>query len=191
MANRHSYTPEQLQYLRDMYPKLSRAELTVAFNEHFGLSLTKQKIAAAMKNHNITSGRDGRFKPGRTYRVPAGAQKANRTSFKKGRKPHNWLPVGSEKVADGYLYVKTEEPNIWCSKSKLIWEEVNGEIPKGHIIQFIDGDPLNCTLENMELISRRESLALNRLGYKSAPEELKPVLRKIALIRIKRSERAA
>ena len=54
------------------------------------------------------------------------------TMFKKGQTPVNHRDVGSERVnVDGYLEIKVAEPNRWRLKHRVIWEQVNGAIPKG------------------------------------------------------------
>jgi len=93
--------------------------------------------------------------------------------------PPNHVPVGTERIdnKDGYVKVKIAEPNVWQLKARIVWESINGEIPPSHIIRFIDGDRLNVTIENLEMISRQELCRLNKNGYSTTPEELKPIVR--------------
>ncbi len=51
------YTSEQLAFLRDGYKAMRIPELTVAFNERFGLDKTERGIKSALNNHSITCGR--------------------------------------------------------------------------------------------------------------------------------------
>ena len=57
-------------------------------------------------------------------------EKTKATRFKKGNIPGNHKPVGYERITkDGYIEVKTAEPNVFELKHRLIWAEHNGEIP--------------------------------------------------------------
>lgn len=44
----------------------------------------------------------------------------------------------------------------------VVWEEANGPVPKGMIVVFKDGDTMNVTLENLEIITRQEAAARTR-----------------------------
>jgi hypothetical protein len=85
------------------------------------------------------------------------------TQFKKGNRPHNYKPVGTERVnGEGYVDVKIADPNKWRSKHILIWEKENGPVPKGHVIIFGDGNRLNLELDNLILVSRKQLAILNK-----------------------------
>jgi hypothetical protein len=85
------------------------------------------------------------------------------TQFKKGNRPHNYKPVGTERVnGEGYVDVKVADPNKWRSKHILIWEKENGPVPKGHVIIFGDGNRLNLELDNLILVSRKQLAILNK-----------------------------
>jgi len=55
-------------------------------------------------------------------------------------------------------------------------------VPKGHVVAFVDGNPKNCALDNLMLLTRTELLYLNQYGYKEQPDELKPSV--LALVRL-------
>ena len=85
--------------------------------------------------------------------------KTKATRFKKGHVPKNHKPVGYERITrDGYIEVKTAEPNVFELKHRLVWIEHNGEIPPGYNIQFKDGNRQNVSIENLYMISRSEQL---------------------------------
>ena len=87
----------------------------------------------------------------------------NRTSFKKGQKPINYRPVGSERVSrDGYIEIKVKDPNVWKLKHRVVWEEAYGKIPKGMQIMFIDQNPTNVNIENLVLVSKAQNALLNK-----------------------------
>lgn len=100
------------------------------------------------------------------------------TMFKKGNTPGNHKPVGSERVnVDGYIERKVAEPNKWESKHRIIWKQAHGDIPKGYNIQFKDGNPLNCILENLYIISRAEQMQTQNSLTARYPKELQKVIR--------------
>ena len=71
------------------------------------------------------------------YMTPEAIAKTAKTRFKKGNTPHNHKPVGYQRITqDGYIEVKTEEPNIFKLKHRLVWEKEFGEIPAGNKIQY-------------------------------------------------------
>ena len=94
------------------------------------------------------------------------------TRFKKGQVPHTWVPVGSFRVLDGYLYEKlTEEPGAynkrWFAVHRTLWEQANGPVPEGSCLTFKPGRKSivleEITLDALELVSRRELLARNSI----------------------------
>lgn len=94
------------------------------------------------------------------------------TQFRKGNRPFNVRVIGSERVSkDGYIEVKVDKTKFWKLKHRIVWEEHYGEIPESHCVCFKDNDPLNCAIENLELISRAE--LLSRQTVHNLPPELK------------------
>lgn len=191
------FTPEQVEFLRTYYKGRSVAELTDVFNGRFGAGMTRMQIRTAVKNRGFTSGRTGWFPAGN---VPwnqgtrgMGLTGANKRSFKKGSVPANRKPVGSERIdTDGYIYIKVEEPDPYTgfpTRYKLkhvhVWEQENGPVPDGMCLMFKNGIQLDCEPENLALVSRAELLRLNQLGYKDAPEDLKPSLLLLAAVETK------
>lgn len=128
-------------------------------------------------------GESGRFCPGLTpwnkglRGVTIGGVE---TRFKRGERNGKaaqlWMPIGSERVATGYLLVKVDDvPNVpytrnWRLKHHLVWEAAGRTIPPGHVLVFRDGDRMNCSLENLELITRAEIAARNHHSH--LPAEL-------------------
>ncbi len=180
-------TMEQDQFLREHYPHMPRKEVTAALNARFGLSLQPGQIGSYAKNHGIKSGRTGHFPKGN---VPfnagtKGFMSANRTSFAPGAMPHTYVPVGSTSVdGEGYHRTKVGDPNVWKYTHRMIWEEAHGPIPKTHAVVFVDGDKTNLRLDNLELITRGELSMRNKHQLSSAPQELRPLVKSLAKLRL-------
>lgn len=109
-------------------------------------------------------------------------ENSRKTTFKKGNIPPNHRQVGSERITrDGYIEIKIQEPNVFKFKHRVIWEEHNGTIPKGHNIQFRDKNPLNCTIENLYMISR--SKQINENTIMRYPENLRTAIKRVSKIK--------
>jgi hypothetical protein len=162
----HRYTPEQIVFLTEKVKGQSNTELIAMFNAHFKVNLSPSQIRAFKKNRGLSSGFDGRFKPGHTP-FNKGKKGLNiggkETQFKKGNKPLNYRPVGSERVnVDGYVEIKISDPGKWRLKHAVIWEEVHGPISKGNCLILLDSNKLNVSLENLQLITRNQLARLNQ-----------------------------
>lgn len=193
------YSDEELTYIKSNCT-LPRAELTKLFNEKFNRKLKVSNIDSLCKRKGWKTGRDGRFIKGS---IPANKGKAqcdymsedaiNRTKasrFKKGNTPHNHKPVGSERVnIEGYIEIKTEEPNIWELKHRVIWKAKHGEIEKGYNLVFKDHNKQNCTIENLLLVSDAENLFMNRSGLNNAKGAFKEIAKNIAYMNVEMYER--
>lgn len=173
------YTDEMKKFILDNYKGTPTRELTEWFNARFGTNVTYEKIRAYKKNHNLSSGLNGRFAKGH---VPANKgqkmspelyEKVKHTMFRKGHRPKNYRLVGSERVnRDGYVEIKVEDPKKWRLKHMVVWEQHNGKIPKGYAVLFLDGDKQNLDITNLKLVKRSELLIMNRYNLYGADAQL-------------------
>lgn len=188
-------TAEQARFIREMYPLMNRARLTEELCKVFGPVLSKRQIEYFIRNHHVSSkGRTGRFQKGQAAwnKGLKGFMGRNATSFKKGNLPHNYKPLGFERVSvDGYVEIKVAErnphtgfPERFRFKHVVIWEKHHGRrVPKGSVIVFADGDRRNFDPENLVCLTRAELARMNQNGYGKLPAELKPFF--ITLMRLK------
>jgi hypothetical protein len=174
-------------WIKTKYPKFSIVELTKEFNRIFDVNFTEASISAFIKNNGIQSGRTGRFEKGSIpYNAGTkGIAKPNAGTFKKGNIPANIRPMGSERMdnRDRYLMIKVPEKHPYTGhktrfkhKHIVIWEKQHGPVPKNMVILFRDGNVMNCTIENLVMISRAELIELNRHRFSSAPLEIKSTI---------------
>ena len=71
------------------------------------------------------------------------------------------LPEGTVRQrGNGYLYIKRD--GLWSSKGRDVWKRHYGAIPMHHVITFLDGNPENCSPENLQCVSRAQMAAVNR-----------------------------
>lgn len=106
-------------------------------------------------------------------------QKVSHTFFKKGQKPinrkeDNSISIRHDKTGAKYKYLKISDSK-WVLYHRYLWEQSNGAIPKGHVVVFKDKDSMNCTIENLELISYNENMERNTIHRYPSP--LREVMR--------------
>lgn len=112
------------------------------------------------------------------YMTSEQIERTKATRFKKGNTPHNHKLVGYERLTkDGYIEVKTQEPNVFELKHRVLWEKHNGKIPEGCNIQFKDGNRTNIVIKNLYLISREDQMMDNTIHR--YPAEVKKSIRLI------------
>ena len=167
------------EYIRKHHKGVGPTEMTKKINEIFGADYKPKQLNAYYKNHGLNSGLDGRFQKGH---VPANKGRkgmpmhpnAVTTQFKKGHTPANKTPIGTVLMKDdGYLWKKVGEgARDWKQLHRMIWEEAHGEIPEGYLITFKDGNRENVALDNLELITKAESIELTRRGLRTSDKDL-------------------
>ena len=108
------FSKEHEKWIRENAEGIRNEKLTEMFNKQFNMNLAVGQIKKFKNFHHISS----------------------------GLKSCN-LPVGSERVNKGYIYVKVAEPNVWIEKHRLIYESMYGNIPTGHKVIFADKNKRN------------------------------------------------
>ena len=189
----HPWTDRQVDYLKAHYADAPMDELVKGtchsrdsiYNKADTLGLRKSlevKQALGRRAAASPKSRACRFSKGHVpankgkreteFRSPEAIARCARTQFKKGSRPHNTRPVGYEcfrRVKDtGYVYIKVRDGEPMVLKHRWVWEQANGPIPEGCNIVFRDGDSRNCSLGNLELVSRVEHA--RRIIERESPE---------------------
>ena len=173
------YPKEVRQYISDHYSGTGPKAMTDKLNERFGTSYTVSQIKAYYHNYHINSGLTGHFEKGC---VPVNkGRKGMRvhpnsaaTQFRKGNVPVNTYHIGTLiERQDGYLYRKTGPGRFdWRQEHILVWEAVNGPLPEGCMLTFLDGNRKNISLDNLRVIDKKTNLELNRKRLRSSDPEL-------------------
>lgn len=173
---------------------LPRRELHAIFCDKFNRSdVSVDNLKGFCKRMGWMTGRTGCFAKGNVPHPNAHPKGANKTSFKKGHKPHNWKPVGSKKLdtKDKYEWTKIAEPNVWKQSHYILFEEHYGRSVKpGYLLRFKDGDKTCITIDNIDEISKAENAQLNVMAYNDSPEELKPAIKSLVKLQLVLNERA-
>ena len=199
--SRRPWTPEALAEVCRRYPHERTADIARDLGRSIGsihgqanmLGLKKSPeymreihgahIADAGARYRFNAGTAAWNKgiPGSTGNHP----NTKRTQFKPGRRPEearNYQPIGTLRICkDGYLERKiTDDQSIaparrWVGVHRLVWESVNGPVPKGWIVVFRPGmattDSDLITIDRVELITRAENMARNTIHARD--EELR------------------
>lgn len=110
------------------------------------------------------------------YMSPEAIRKTEGTRFKKGNMPHNcYHEVGKvvvrERTKEKYKFICIEIGK-WSQLHVVNWEKLNGPVPKGKCLWFMDGDTMNCDPSNWELITRKENLRRNNLSDSAVASRL-------------------
>lgn len=105
------------------------------------------------------------------------ARKVSPDAIQKGHRPINEMPLDAIcRSSEGYLQIKVAMQGTqyerWTPLHRYIWEQANGPVTEKHFVIFKDGNRDNCTLDNLMLISRGESLVMGRKGYYSDNPDL-------------------
>ncbi|WP_429976628.1 HNH endonuclease signature motif containing protein [Enterococcus sp. AZ051] len=178
--SRRLFSTEQEAFVRKNAKGKTNKELTELINRTFDLKLTIAQIKGWKANHKVSSGLTGYFERGHVP-INKGTKGmfnvgGNKTSFQKGQIPQNYRPIGFERVDSyGYVVVKVQDhgswPKRWRQKHKIEWEKVNGPIPEGKVLIFLDGNKQNTDLENLKLVTQGQNLQLNRKQWRSENPE--------------------
>lgn len=165
------YGPEVVEYIKKNIKGTHYINMAERVNELFGLDINAESIKAFCIRNKCCNGIETKFKNGDIphNKGQKGYHNAGQEKgwFKKGHRPVNYLPLGSVRIAEGYLQVKIAEPNKWEFLSVHIWKEAGREVPKGSRLVFKDCDPMNCTLENLMVVSMRHHMQLNKHNLRS------------------------
>lgn len=185
---RHFWQPEQLEMLRQYYPDTRTCDLVdligrprnSIYAKASELNLAKSDAFLASLASGRTSGNQGKgtrfvkghqtWNKGKKIQVRDGG-----TRFKKGQMPHNWHPIGHERITDdGYLQRKMTDTGVsrrdYRAVHVMLWEQHHGPIPKKHLVIFKDRDKTNITIENLDCISMAENMRRN--SYHNYPKEV-------------------
>lgn len=193
---RHIWTAAQDALLIARFPNERTADVAAALGLRYDqvssradrLRLHKSKAFLSSAASGRTDGGVGkatRFKPGQTFRnkgkrYTAGGRSAEtrfRSGERTGRAAEVYRPIGTERVTDdGYRHRKIRDTGPmhkrWRAVHLLNWEAVNGPLPAGHAVTFLDGCRGNCDIDNLILVTRAEMMARNTI-HKRLPPDLR------------------
>jgi HNH endonuclease len=184
-------TPIEVQYIKNniatqsiktIAKHLARAPNIIRLTAHANgcthIIEAKKKATQFSKGH-------ASFNKGKRQTDYMTAEAIERTKagrFKIGDVPYNAYG------ADGVIATRKDAKGIlhqfiriglgkWIALGTYIWERENGKVPKGYCLWHIDSEPMNNSLPNLELITKKENMARNSIV--NIPAELKPTIKLI------------
>jgi len=144
-------TPRMIDTLKELAIKHKGIEtITDLFNKEFNTNLSHKNIYKAMVLRNI------KYTHIRNKGNEIGAEF---TSKKNG--------TFIKFTNDG----KNKYDN-WILKHHFIWEQAHGKIPENYRIIFLDNNKQNFELENLECVSKIESILLKKYGFHTNNKEV-------------------
>lgn len=175
------YGDEIVEFVRKHVKTHTDQEIAQMVSEKWNMVVTRPSIQNLKLRHGIRSGvRRGTFPKGHEpfNKGTKGLMNVggNKTSFKKGDQPINYLPIGTERInRQGYVMVKVQDHGHygqrWKLKSRIVWEQHHGrKLGPNDNIMFLDGDRQNLSIDNLKLIDDAEHAVMskNRLHFKHA-----------------------
>ncbi len=148
-ANR--YSKEELAFIKancTLNKRILAQKMEVYFNKPFN----PHALQVLRVKRQWLTGRSGRFEKG-----------------------ENLKPIGFERYCENAkCWLIKASIKRYERKSHYLWRKAGRKIPRGHIIDYKDGNSRNCTLENLELISRVEMAWRKKLQYHKLNDEIKP-----------------
>lgn len=150
-------TESQKEFIRSNYSELGMNETIKQLNEKFGTRFKSIENFKKKEELHVTKER------------------------KKEACSNGSFEIGSTKKHHGYTYIKVSDDigskKNWKLLHHKIYEENFGEIPKGHIVIFLDNNPENFDIENLIAIPVEFQGLLNGNLLKSN----EPILTKCAI----------
>ena len=201
---RRRFTPEEKERIEMEYPNTPTEQLAQAlgcptysiygYAYRKGLKKTDEYLKSPecgrlIKGHkgNATTFRKGNIPANKGKKMDESLrEKVAHTWFKSGHLPKNTKYDGhifarKDKTGRVYLHIRVELGK-YVLLHRHIWEQANGEIPQKHVVTFKDGDTMNCSIDNLELITMKENRRRNSF-YEQVPPELQPVKRLVASVK--------
>ena len=108
------YGDDIIEFIRNNVKTCTDKEIAQMVSQQWNMNVSESTITNLKNKYNIKSGvRRGCFPKGHEP-INKGTKGmwnvgGNKTSFKKGQRPLNWVPLGTERInTDGYVMVKRE-----------------------------------------------------------------------------------
>lgn len=198
MAKNHKYTIEQIEYIGSICAGKSKLKIRDLFNDKFQANVSQGSIRSIMDRNGLKTGMRGlinrstQFKKGQEpwCKGMKGLNTGGEAGwFKKGDIHHGALPVGSESVKEGEVWIKTAQPNVWVRKHLHIWRKEHGEIPPGMVIRFKDGNKMKVELDNLFMVEHRVQTSVVRRKMDSDNPDIKIATHNLAALELAISDR--
>lgn len=202
---RMRFTLNEVKRLRKLYPntdnnniaKLMNTTYSRVVNKAFALGLKKSKkyISSLPTEQMRKKGAEFMFKKGQTswnkgkswdeIMTKEGRRNSMKTTFKKGNLPHNTrknkdISIRRDKGGRPYKFIRVELGK-WIPLHVYNWQKKYGKIPKGKIVVFKTRQFEDCSVKQLELITREENMKRNTIHR--YPKEIKSTIKLLSKLK--------
>ena len=149
-THRH-FTDEQLQFLRETYPKYGQRKTLELFNRKFN----ETRTMSSMKNFGVLH---------KCQVDPDVRQRNRRESLDSDSSARKTKKSGDTRIECGRLVMKADNGE-WKSAARVVYEAVYGPVPDGYVVTVLDGNNANLDPDNLMAIPKRflGMLSMNQL----------------------------
>lgn len=171
-----NYTQEEYEWLKSNYrDDETFNQLAVRFQERFNKRIRGQYISDYFQKQKIK-------KKSLSHAIK-GYELGQETIHQgKSSRLRVLIKVDDKKNAGTKNYVR---------KQRFVWEQHYGEIPKDYCIIFKDNNPLNFDINNLECVSKKTNLILNKHDLKNKGEITNTMIMLEKLMDLNEKERNA
>lgn len=155
---RRYYTIKEERFIVENYETMTQPELCQKLNRTAASIACKVRMLGLSKTTN-----KGQFHERQTpWNRGKRHQVKTKTQFRKGdlpatAKPENEMYLRKDHEAKNMLwYLRPAGQRRVVAYHRFRWEQLNGEIPQGHVVSFRDGNTMNIADENLVLKSRAQ-----------------------------------
>ena len=184
MRKLHKWSKEERGYLAEVVTGKYLKEITTLMNEKFEYQFTEMQVRGAIKRYGLKMGVSTKWQKGHVpyNKGTRGVSKANKGSYKKGNIPINAVPIGAERVHQGYTQVKVG-PKKWELKQRVMYEKYhNAKLKPQDVVIFLNANKKDFSKENLYLIDRETQMYMAKNDLWSEDPELNKTAVKIAEI---------
>lgn len=184
------FTPQDDEYLRQHYLEQTLDQLGDNLGRQFSSIYARLKrlglvLPEELKRERkmvglrigLEAGKKTRFKKGdipqnkgkkwNDFMSEKGKINSSKTMYKKGHIPHNVKTDGEITT----FYNKRNKPfkfirlsgGKWQPLHRFIYEQHHGPIAPKKVLRFIDGNTMNCELDNLELVDMKQNMEMNSI----------------------------
>lgn len=134
------------------FPRIEDAEL--AFIRRNYLDMTDSKMSMRMSKMFGA----GRWSPNRVKRVRVHYDMVKGRTYSHAAHKVGTIRVYKSRDTKVKVIKVSGNPGKWVRYGRYVWEQQNGPLPKGHSIIHLNGDPLDCGLENLACVTVSDKL---------------------------------
>lgn len=204
-VKRTAFLKEEEEFILNNYKGVSHEKMRDLLIKKFQRRHSETTIGAYYRNKGLRSGLDGKFQKGHEtmnkgvpmvkWASPESIERIRKTQFKKGHIDDNarpLLPIGTRrKRIDGYVWIKTGQPNTWKEEHRYLWEKENGPLGRYQKLLHIDGNRSNNDLDNLIPVSDAVCAEINQRFGLTKDRELNLVIISLAMLKCRTRQRQA